>query len=848
MRGLIGLMDALPTPRDDSERKADADAIAAGSPLTPASELARIAEVRADLHPTLAVNPATYPELLAWLALSPDPAVRAALDARRAASQRQSTVHDTASASTSSAMPPEHGVSTSPAPSEPPPPPTPGPSSGDRAPSGSASDTVGLPAVAPTTGPPPTDVHRSRRRLAIVTASIATTVALVAAGSVVALTAMDASSTAYSTSPTITTLVDITTLGSDFHVLALDGRDRATLTSGTMTVVRMGGDRGQALVGIDSTSHTGYPAWMVPFTPPDSDSSSSAACTLSGSTFTCADGITRDVTTGRSSTSTTAVSASASATPAPSGSSADVAPGGSPTADARATQSGGSVPSTTTPQSHRLDSEPTADVPWSVDGTSLKDSAGAVIDGLDLTADTPVWAASTTVSRTLGSVPLPGDTTAWVVSDSVAMWGLQGSTVSWHLDLGADGGSLNGLGTDSSPRWIVADGAVVLALSGGMVGLDARTGRQLWRIATPLDSWFSTGQQIVMETRGTLAFADFSAPSSSGVQSGQSGQLVAPTTTKAPTLDDLKNSTLEVSKGCLDTARRGSEVTTGASATFKDGVATFAGGDGQITIVDSASTIMDGQPVTAVVLTCGPPDAYDVVELYGTDRSLLAFSDASATADDRIVQGFTPHARYLDLAAIGDTLTFDVPHVGVYGDQKCNGCPAGASATATLTWDGTDLVPAGVVYHVAGNNVRVPSDADVQKLYDAVSKGDDAYAARHMSPSAIAELRVTYGLSTTTVRSVQFAPGGVVTCALAGPVDYDPAGGLLDGMIGVRDHEALVGTWLGISPGDTVCGVLRGSSGETLLDPDGSSYRVFMVLRGTPDGSVYVKSLGRTFG
>ena len=67
---------------------ADADRLAASSPATPAAELARIAASRPDLHPALAVNPATYPDLVDWLRTSPDPAVQAALARRTTAPAR----------------------------------------------------------------------------------------------------------------------------------------------------------------------------------------------------------------------------------------------------------------------------------------------------------------------------------------------------------------------------------------------------------------------------------------------------------------------------------------------------------------------------------------------------------------------------------------------------------------------------------------------------------------------------------------------------------------------------------------------------------------------------------------
>jgi len=65
---------------------ADTDRLAAASPTTPAAELLRIAASRPDLHPALATNPATYPDLVDWLRTSPDPAVQAALPQRASAS------------------------------------------------------------------------------------------------------------------------------------------------------------------------------------------------------------------------------------------------------------------------------------------------------------------------------------------------------------------------------------------------------------------------------------------------------------------------------------------------------------------------------------------------------------------------------------------------------------------------------------------------------------------------------------------------------------------------------------------------------------------------------------------
>ena len=79
-------LSSPPSPTDPAGADADADRLAASSPTTPAAELARIAASRPDLHPALAANPATYPDLVDWLRTSPNPAVQDAL-ARRATAQ-----------------------------------------------------------------------------------------------------------------------------------------------------------------------------------------------------------------------------------------------------------------------------------------------------------------------------------------------------------------------------------------------------------------------------------------------------------------------------------------------------------------------------------------------------------------------------------------------------------------------------------------------------------------------------------------------------------------------------------------------------------------------------------------
>lgn len=62
----------------------------ASDPTTPGAELQRLAGEYANLRPLIAMNPATYPALVKWLADLNDPAVNLALEQRRAAQQARS--------------------------------------------------------------------------------------------------------------------------------------------------------------------------------------------------------------------------------------------------------------------------------------------------------------------------------------------------------------------------------------------------------------------------------------------------------------------------------------------------------------------------------------------------------------------------------------------------------------------------------------------------------------------------------------------------------------------------------------------------------------------------------------
>lgn len=684
-------------------------------------------------------------------------------------------------------------------------------------------------------------------------------VVLALGGTVVALGMRHTSARPYVSTPTVTTLVDVSTLGDDYHLLPLNGPGQVSLTSGTVTVVRLGGSRGQALVGIDSSTQSGYPAWMVPLNlttdaQASSDPSAPAGCVLSGSALTCADGITRDAGTGRAIPTTTATSTtSTSPVPTQSGDTTGGSPstppgstgtgssaGTSATTGTDAAQSSAGAPEGGTTVSREVGTKATEDLPFATDGRGIVNASGASVPDVTLTAGRPVWSASTMVDEAFGPITRPDASTMWVMSDGSTVWGIKGSTVAWHLDLGSDGAALNGLGTTSAPHWVVASGTVVLGQTAGIVGLDAKTGEQLWRLDTPLDSWFLSGDDVVIETKGTIALAHFPLGAPVTAESGQSGAFVPPSTVKPPTTDELAQATLEVPEGCAAFAFEGGTDT----ATFAGGKTTSPMGYGTVSMKATTYSVMGGQPVTVTLLNCfgGGNSSYDVVAVYDADKKLIGSVDQYADQEHPVFQGDTESMQISGVSAVGDTLTVDVPHIGLYGDAGCRACQTSGSATGTFTWDGDRLATTDIVYHTPNGDVRTPSEEAVQRFYDAVATGDDDYADPFMSSGAKESLSRAVDTTGFTYRTAFFVHGGKVSCTLVGP-----------NLFGVNPTEWIAGAGVDFSPdivkaGDTVCGLFRGTSTSIYLGPDGGHTAEYMILSGTEDGSLRVAAIGAQAG
>ena len=134
----------------------------------------------------------------------------------------------------------------------------------------------------------------------------------------------------------------------------------------------------------------------------------------------------------------------------------------------------------------------------------------------------------------------------WVVSDGTTMAAIDSSTLLWSSPLPQGAAELNSLGVQDPPRWLVHQGAIVMAHPDGIVALDPVDGSTVWRVAGPVTSWSASGDALVVLNGPTASLLSFGKNSATATALPSS----APTTASAPDQEDLKNSTLEVPDLC----------------------------------------------------------------------------------------------------------------------------------------------------------------------------------------------------------------------------------------------------------------------------------------------------------
>ena len=741
---------------------ADDDARAAADPQTPVTELARLAAERPDLHLALATNPATYEDLVRWLASSPDPQIAQAAQARLAESVIQGppdpvqapagettgeedTVHASELSAQASAQGPDVSAPSASSPqhpdgSQPPggkapaatPPAEAAPAASTLAEAAGAAGTDSLSAVPTTTDsasapvsavPASTDPalnaaltgtltpgrrsgrrrgRYSRRRIAVIACSMVLCLALgVGGGWFLSLPTASQSSGLV---PAVRASASLEAL-HDYHLRRLNDDDSSqTLATveGT-TVARMTNGSRDVVVALPPEGSSLQ--WAVPLPP------ATTSCAVDGSSLTCG---------------TLRISV----------------PDGTVTAD----------------------QEPVTDTsaqPADQD-TVFTRAAGS--------SSRPAWCAQAQVDTLLAGRTVD-TTTVQLCSQGTDITATEGSKTLWSLSLSSTEADLNAMGTDSAPLLQLRGSTLVLARADGVYGVDARTGQTTWNVPAQVASWAMDGDTLLVEDGSRLTSAVFGADAATPTP--------GPVSTPDPglTMEDIKDATLELPGYCRTWLNGLSGVPSSGQVTFSDGSASrnpnippFA------TIKSVLPLVHQGRTLNLVAMSCntGSPYTYNSIGLYDSSLSLLASIDQ----DGYNVGGRLPDALVQNLEVIGSTVTFDLPGLGIYGDDSVTHSAA-RSATAHLTyiWDGTAFTRIDLSYTVPRGTVRPPSTKAVQAWYDHVAAGEDDAVADITDPELLKTIQLPhFGPTPYSARFVIAKPGRYITgCTIFPPLDNTKA-------------------------------------------------------------------------
>lgn len=741
---------------------ADDDARAAADPQTPVTELARLAAERPDLHLALATNPATYEDLVRWLASSPDPQIAQAAQARLADSVIQGppdpvqapagettgeedTVHASELSTQASAQGPDVSAPSASSPQHPDGPQPPGgkapaatppaeaaPAASTSAEAAGAAGTDPLGAAPAATDaasalvsavPASTDPalnaaltgtltpgrrsgrrrgRYSRRRIAVIACSMVLCLALgVGGGWFLSLPTASQSSGLV---PAVRASASLEAL-HDYHLRRLDDGDSSqTLATveGT-TVARMTNGSRDVVVALPPEGSSLQ--WAVPLPP------ATTSCAVDGSSLACG--------------------------------------------TLRISVSDGTV---------TADQEPatgTSDQPADQD-TVFTRAAGS--------SSRPAWCAQAQVDTLLAGRTVD-TTTVQLCSQGTDITATEGSKTLWSLSLSSTEADLNAMGTDSAPLLQLRGSTLVLARADGVYGVDARTGQTTWNVPAQVASWAMDGDTLLVEDGSRLTSAVFGADAATPTP--------GPVSTPDPglTMEDIKDATLELPGYCRTWLNGLSGVPSSGQVTFSDGSASrnpnippFA------TIKTVLPLVHQGRTLNLVAMSCntGSPYTYNSIGLYDSSLSLLASIDQ----DGYNVGGRLPDALVQNLEVIGSTVTFDLPGLGIYGDDSITHSAA-RSATAHLAyiWDGTAFTRIDLSYTVPRGTVRPPSTKAVQTWYDHVAAGEDDAVADITDPELLKTIQLPhFGPTPYSARFVIAKPGRYITgCTIFPPLDNTKA-------------------------------------------------------------------------
>jgi len=702
---------------------------------------------------------------------------------------------------------------------------------------------------------PPTPARRGKGRLIILGVVIALVLALGTGG----LWALTRGSDPLSLvkAPILKAQQDLSNLGQEPTSGSFDSSGTTALVNKQLMILRVIADRRETLVALSLSSSASHAAWQAPV--PDELAGQNLNCTMSTKTLDCGERISIDLASGINSPAKPSTFSAAELTTSPSqepgdsrASAGDPTSSTAPSADAsperasEASSTASTVPSpdasTTTsstgsvapsasdaptsssaPTSVRLGHAPTADVPLSVSEDGTVSVNKDKVSGLTLDGTKPVWAARVEAPRKIVGVKLPSSREVWVVSDGVSVAALDGSTVLWSNKLPDGAGALNGLGSDTPPRWQMSKGAIVMAHPDSLRALDPIDGTAIWQVSSPVTSWAAGDGYVVVFNGSTTSVLAFDSGSSSTRTTALPTSTPTSTATPAPSLEDLGSATLDIPTVCADgfasvvrgttkaqVAEKMKDEKTGV--TFSDGTATGAGANGlggsnsTVALKEAQPGFFGSSPVTVAVLECnsGTPAAFDVMAAYDGDKQMVG----SLIMEGANEIGYTPATHMENLRVVGGTALFNMPQFMVAGDMDCKACTGSGTAVVAAQWDGDSLELFDVVYHLPTQDIHRPSLVKVQTVYDALAAKEDNKVTDQVDPAVLSSLDQPAGSTQAgdaTARSAYLPKGGkVATCMLAGPKNSTFAS-----MVIAED----------LAPGSILCPITSGDQSKPWMQP-----------------------------
>ncbi len=802
----------------------DADYDLVTSPYATPQDLQRIADARPDLHQVILQHPACYPELAAWI--------------NQTQPAQAHYPGDQLSLNTQPADPQSVELPVRPS-------------------------ATPMPHLSPVEG-----TTAGRRKGKIIAAALVGVGLLAGIGGAawwfLAPTQDQPQETALSRLPQLQAAVDLSTLGKQERIVPLnadpagfflsygdqlllglqssdvEGVDtEAGATDGDVNSAAAADGPYTSILSVPLGSEARYPNWAIQVP----TASVSEGCAVEGSLLTCGSGVTErsydlaggaplpavphpDPEAGGSSEADDSAEADAS----------DPAEEDTAATDGGAETDSGTEDESASFQSDFATSVPlnSPDGPYRTDGANLLSQGGAVVD-----SDLPIgdyWGLQV------------GQSDNWVISQGTVLLGVTGTKVVWRDELPDGSAALNGFTPGETPRWVLEGNTLVIGSPQGVSGLDALSGDVQWLLEGGVDSWSTSGTELVVLSDNTLSVLGFpeesteDAAEDGGEESGV--EPVGPAPVILPTATEIGMATLEISESCANWG----DVGPYDAVEFRDGEAGVGDGYGSVTQTGIGYTVLNGEPTVLVALFCtgGGTGYFSDLGMYNADLERIGTVDYYRglpwmhNSAGPIVQG---------LKVVGNTLTFSTQGLQVVESGGGRGWGS-LPSNVTMMWDGTEFVVTDVSYSTDFGVVRPPDLDEVRWIYRQIAEENDEAVRDFFTPGFFdrIEFEKQYGsdYDSPFVRSWWYpVDGEIAGCMLIPPLGVDARPDPNSDLYAPGDYS-WGQTWDGhsIQEGDFLCALDWSPNAPRT---GAIHYDLWWLVRTDEDGTPFVYGEGRTF-